>query len=764
MAHQRSVEELEKLLREERQRTERERQRAEREQQRADALEEQTRPTTLDEYIAACHASIFSKFAIEANTKLTSRGPITNPRDKWCPQNLKPWLGFLDQQRQTFGALYHTFPAEIRVFENRAFLAGLGDRISQRPIADEKMLENFMHNSTEDPVRAIIEQLKQEEEVRRVFEVGDGVIFENHPHALSDAAEEVVDMETPSTPRTPDHRRDLHRLRPDQICVYRSDNTLSARRTMIYVSEYKAPHKLTTPHLRLGLRPMNFYKEVVNRKTIPTTVDPDARFQYHAERLTASAITQTYHYMIEGGLEYGLLTTGAAIVFLRVDWDEPETVYYHLAEPIPEVSVHPNNSHICTAVGQYLAFTLVALGVPGERREHGQEERRAVLERLTTWAEDFETTLRSIPENERSASDSSPGYRPRVYEGVDRSPYILRGRKRRPSDCQGNKEPWRKDDAGEPSDDESAHRPPDTPTPLGRSSGKGARRSQRLLSRPPPVGDGQQGQQYCTQKCLLGLVTGGVLDPKCPNAALHRKGCANDSKSHPVNHEQWLHLLWKQMARSLDNGITPLGEGGARGVLFRVTLLVYGYTFVAKGTVRAFIKDLEHEAIVYQRLKRCQGVYVPVFLGFIDLRSMNKTYYYDHRVYVVHLTLLSWGGCPINAVNRTCGRKKYLEKETIRSLRAMHQEGIVHNDVRLANMLFNSETDGIMMIDFERSLLLEPYRRPLAQLVPNKRVWKPETMDVKERTRDSINRSRSRHRFPDDIFSAKMAFLEREMD
>lgn len=56
--------------------------------------------------------------------------------------------------------------------------------------------------------------------------------------------------------------------------------------------------------------------------------------------------------MIEGGLGYGLLTTGAAIVFLKVDWDEPETLYYHLAEPGPENSVHPNNSHLCTAVGR----------------------------------------------------------------------------------------------------------------------------------------------------------------------------------------------------------------------------------------------------------------------------------------------------------------------------------------------------------------------------------------------------------------------------
>ncbi|EWZ77897.1 hypothetical protein FOWG_17739 [Fusarium oxysporum f. sp. lycopersici MN25] len=361
-AEQRAKEERQRAEEAERERQE-ERQRAEREQQRAEASEEQTRLTTLDEYIAACHTFVFCRFAIETDPNLASRGSITNPRDKWCPKNLRPWPGFLDQQKLTFGTLYGSFPTESRVFENRNFLAGLGNRISQRPIADEKTLEYFLHNSVEDPVRAIIQQLKQVEEVSRAFQIGDGVVFENHPHALSDVAEEVVERETPSTPppQTPDHRRDLNQLRPDQICVYRSDNTETSRRTMVYVSEYKPPHKLTAPHLRLGLRAMDIHREVVNRRTIPTSVDPDARFQYHAEKLTASAITQTYHYMIESGLEYGLLTTGEAIVFLRVEWDEPETLYYHLAEPGPEVSAHPNNIHICTAVGQYLAFTLMAL-------------------------------------------------------------------------------------------------------------------------------------------------------------------------------------------------------------------------------------------------------------------------------------------------------------------------------------------------------------------------------------------------------------------
>ncbi|KAJ9413117.1 hypothetical protein QL093DRAFT_2532879 [Fusarium oxysporum] len=753
---QQRAEEAERERQEERQRAEREQQRAEREQQRAEASEEQTRLTTLDEYIAACHASVFSRFAIETDPNLTSRGSITNPRDKWCPKNLRPWPDFLDQQKLTFGTLYDSFPTETRVFENRNFLAGLGNRIRLEP----------SYNSSNRWKRSA-----------GLFRSGDGVVFENHPHALSDAAEEVVERETPSTPppppppppppQTPDHRRDLKQLRPDQICVYRSDNTLSSRRTMVYVSEYKPPHKLTAPHLRLGLRAMDIHKEVVNRRTIPTSVDPDARFQYHAERLTASAITQTYHYMIESGLEYGLLTTGEAIVFLKVDWDEPETLYYHLAEPGPEVSAHPNNVHICTAVGQYLAFTLMALGLPGERRGNRQEERLQAMKNLKTWAEDFESTLRSIPENERSASsDYSPGHEPTTYKDVDRSPALPRKRTRRTAACQTGEGSLTKGDRQEPSDDESAPRPPDTPTPTGRNTRQGTRRSHRLalLALRPRGGGGEQGRQYCTQKCLLGMVKGGFLDPKCPNVALHCKSSAPARARHPVDHKEWLRLLWIQLKQSLDDGIRPLGEGGARGVLFQVTLLVHGYTFVSKGTVRAFIKDLEHEAAVYERLKPIQGVHVPVFLGAIDLGSMNKTYYYDHRVYVVHMTFLSWGGCSIDRAQNMGDMNKSLEDEAIRSLRAMHREGVIHKDVRLANMLFNPETNGVMVIDFERALLLKPPRRPLAQLVPNKRAWKSETMDAKKVTGDSSKRSRPSQGFSEDIWLAKTAFLEWNAD
>ncbi|KAH7143376.1 hypothetical protein DER46DRAFT_630875 [Fusarium sp. MPI-SDFR-AT-0072] len=564
----RRAEQAERERQEERRRAEQAERERQEERRRADASEEEIRPTTIDEYIAACHTSVFSKFIIETDPKLSSRGSITNLRNKWCPKNLWPWTDFIHEQRLTFGILNDTFLTESRVFKNRAFLAGL----------DEKLL------------KVIIHKLKEVKEVTVVFEIGDGIVFENHPHALSDTAEEVVERETSSTPRTPDHRRDLNQLRPDQIFV--------------------------------------------NRKTIPTSVDLDALFQYYTERLTASAITQTYHYMIESGLEYGNLTI----------------------EPRYEVSAHPSSFHVCTAVGQYLAFTLIALGLPGEQP----------MDNLKTWAEDFETILHSIPENEQLASsDHSPDYQPTTYRDVKRSPYLLRRRRRRTAEQQTDETVLRRDDRREPSDNESA-RPPDTPTPAGRSIGQASRRSQRLARRPRGNNHKQSRQ-------------GGFLDPKCPNAAFHCK-----------NH------------------------------LTHVTLLAYGYTFLGKGTA--------------------------------------AVYYYFYRVYVVHIIFLSWGGDSLADVLKTGDAGKTLQNMAITSLQAMHQEGVIHRDVRFANMLFNREVNRVIIIDFKRASLIEPPRLPLAQLVLNKCKQRSEERESKNAVMLSCNACRASRGFSEDIANARMVF------
>ncbi|PHH81087.1 hypothetical protein CDD80_3369 [Ophiocordyceps camponoti-rufipedis] len=693
--------------------------------ERANAAVKAVRLTTLPEYMEACHFKISSRLQVETRESMTTKG-FTNPKGKWCPTRLVPWVDFLEIQTLTLGTLYNNFPIEDRFFLSRANVEGIGMNI-RKPIGDEGLTAFFLHLSLENPTLTIFDQLKKSETVCNAFDIGDGIGFDNHPHALSDVSAEVIQQLalmalTPAGPSTPDYRKDLKNFKPDQICVYLSKGG-GQRREMLFVSEYKPPHKLTKLHLRAGLRNMDLYREVVNRETMGTG---DDRFEHEAEKLTASAITQTYHYMMEAGLEHGVLLTGEAMVFLKVDWTDPQTVFYHLAEPGPEVLAHPNEANVCSHLGQYLAFVLMALGQPGQRRLHGQEERERIHKQLNTWAVDFHNTWLSMKDSKLKPEDSA--YQPVTYKGVDRSPYVLR-RKQQPADDEVKKI---KKDSPDSSDDEGPQ-PPDTPSPVGRVSaprrslrvqaqsrnqGQTRGQEQRRQQQPEQQQHGaQQGEQYCSSKCLAGLVSGGLLDQACPNVHLHRKG----SRKH-ISHKKWLRLLWKQLAKSLDDGITPLGQGGARGVLFRITLLGLGYTFVAKGTIRVFVPDLEHEGSVYERLKPVQGVHVPVHLGAIDLDTMNKTYYFDHRVYIKYLMFLSFGGNTLNeAVNHST--RSALESKALCSLRAIHRFRVVHTDARLVNMLVHPVTGDVMVIDFERAKLMElEKRRPLGESTPNKRV------------------------------------------
>ncbi len=71
---------------------------------------------------------------------------------------------------------------------------------------------------------------------------------------------------------------------------------------LLFIIEYKAPHKLTKEILRAGLRAMNVPEDVIQRPTIPT--DPSEKFNYNADKLVAAAATQTYSHILESGAEY----------------------------------------------------------------------------------------------------------------------------------------------------------------------------------------------------------------------------------------------------------------------------------------------------------------------------------------------------------------------------------------------------------------------------------------------------------------------------
>lgn len=267
---------------------------------------------------------------------------------------------------------------------------------------------------------------------------------------------------------------------------------------MAFIIDYKAPHKLTLPHLRLGLRPMDMYEEVFNRDSVPAEEDQEALFQYHADRLAASALTQAFDYMIQSGFTYGCVTTGECFVFLKIDWAHPIKLLYHLAEPGPEVEEHRDNLLCCTAVSQVLAFTMLALDWASQPA-HGQDERQRAMDTLKIWEADWESILQPIPDAGRTPPPTSLACEPRTYKNVNRSPHPVR-----PLNTRGARGTKRKAPVG----NQPGHRT----CPGGQALSPPPDGNYDESGMPSSRGAGDSTRQYCTQKCLLGLATGDVLD------------------------------------------------------------------------------------------------------------------------------------------------------------------------------------------------------------------------------------------------------------
>jgi hypothetical protein len=180
--------------------------------------------------------------------------------------------------------------------------------------------------------------------------------------------------------------------------------------------------------------------------------------------------------------------------------------------------------------------------------------------------------------------------------------------------------------------------------------------------------------------------------------------------------------MLRQLAQNPENGCEPLGKQGARGALFRLTLESYGYTFVAKGTVEAFIPKLEHEARVYRHLAGIQGDLIPVYLGNI---SLAKTYFLDFGVRIVHMLLMSWVG--EQAQKDLVSRIGWdVDVEAARAATKLRDYGVEHRDVRPPNVLWNSENRSVMLVDFERSQILERLFI-LQEVSPNRKRKHPHT-------------------------------------
>ena len=99
--------------------------------------------------------------------------------------------------------------------------------------------------------------------------------------------------------------------------------------------------------------------------------------------------------------------------------------------------------------------------------------------------------------------------------------------------------------------------------------------------------------------------------------------------------------------------------------------------------------------------------------------DLDHLYFYDGIAEIVHMMFLGFGGSLIYQYINT-NYWLCLIHQLERSIRAIHQLGVLHRDAMPRNMLWNAEASQAMMIDFERAEILEQRTVP-GVISPN---WK----------------------------------------
>ena len=447
---------------------------------------------------------------------------------KKCPVKLRPWTECQYQQEEIYRFvrthLGSTGNTARRTFPPLVALEYEGQNVKERPISSERDLEGYERSAVENHVRNIIAELCKIPTARDEFHLGDGVQFDSHANSL--------DLQTNQPSRSGSSR-------PDQYCIHRIDDGTS---TLLTTVEYKPPHKLPVESLRRGLKSMDFGEQVVKAHGVPNTEDEKA------ERIVGSVIAQEYHVMIQEGLEYSYVTNGLALVLLRVPYEDPGTLYYHLCEPNLEVNPEDDQSFLqpATTIARVLCLCLMSF----RSRPRSQQWRNEADAQLRIWKSSFgsfDGTWSPVSEFESpqctpNSKHTYPSPKSTTSEFLPPSSSSAES-----PTAEGRQAPTQSRPGCSPSTtthhDDSSEPDSDFEAPGQRKRGFSEVSSspvqqavRRAGSRHISQSDSRYGQhnaRFCTQRCLLGLQQRDLLDDACPNVELHKQG--RDSRLHAID-------------------------------------------------------------------------------------------------------------------------------------------------------------------------------------------------------------------------------------
>ncbi|KAM3496997.1 hypothetical protein MY10362_009634 [Beauveria mimosiformis] len=619
---------------------------------------------TLGEYLYNCHFDIYQKLGLASPSHCVT-GLAPSVDGKYYPKWLRPWRAFTDGQRQEHFNDVMRINGERRLFHQESTTRDVGERFTRSKADYKSEIRYFEYVAVECPVQNILDPLWADERMRRKYQVTDlsfssGIrnfddLDDDFNHKLDQGDE--WQLETGRGKQQPDGGG----IRTD----------LDGNKSVAFVYDQQAPHKIAVDCLKAALAKETLFVDVQKLAHAEQGI-PDSKTQEAQEARVATALIQVFNYMFWYGVSYGYIATSKCYVFLFHDQAEPLVLRWHLCVPDKAVTRatsrvqvdHDQVSH--TAVAELASFCLLSLSSPaltGRLLQEAVDQAAPVLKKWKT-----EEYVDPLTGPEREVTDSSLAPFPRGTDGPC-------------DDKDGRVEDQQCRSAVSTS---LNRREADS---ISKGSGDGPGGSSLALTRP-----------YCTQACLAGLKLARPLDSSCPNVLSH--GVRGDGQ-HPITAHEFADLVTEQLQQDPYQGCEALlgqGKAGASGVLFKLELVQFGYTFVGKGSVSTRPRRLEHESRVYQRLDKLQGEVVPVHLGLI---SFHPGYILPGGAYVVHMMLMTWAG-----EMATDATTSSLQSEIERSLQTLCQNGVGHGDERAANCLWNAERGCVMVIDFDHAILL----------------------------------------------------------
>ncbi|RAH83552.1 hypothetical protein BO86DRAFT_447011 [Aspergillus japonicus CBS 114.51] len=527
-------------------------------------------------------------------------------------------------------------------------------------------LNHFLRQTVEDHVSKIIEELYKDPVLRQAFGLRGSIRFQNHSDALSpeqelvEGLQSVVSCGRPARRRSPrlaereerassaatrqpktPRRVRTTRPRADQSCVYNIPNEIS--KSTHCVAAYIKEYK--SPHkVTLG----HIYEELgdidVDEVILEKADEPSkVRFQ----RALLGLLSQPFDYMVHARTQVGVFTTGEVDIYLRIG-EDPFTLFYHLSVPKGDVG-QETGWDPCSDRPNRLHLTAVgqalAFTLQALRlRPWSQAWGLQATNTLPTWEVVPADILDDVSDQEVPSSEYRP---PKPAEFLRSSP--IQPRRRRPklstSDCRPLHVHNNRDE-----DDDPMHR-----------AGNHA----------------------------------------CPNVRDHGQGTTR----HVISSKTFVCKLQRQLSETVNADCETIGIHGSRGALLNVTLSSHGYTVPATCTVSEFRDRHRHEAAVYDKLRSNQGIYIPLYLGSIDLAH---PYSYDGIAYLEHMMLLSPSGQSLDLALTELGRT------------SIHSRNVLHKDPAPRNWSYNPESKHVVFFDYERAELIEP-RPILSEMSPNRK-------------------------------------------